>query len=240
MSLRIWESDPENAPKPRTKFADDLVGRFRSGYQINKRPASLTEWRVTTGDPDVAEAVQKLLGGDAPQEWEATGEDNLEVFTEAKKVKVIIDGPKALRQEMVLRAMNGGFIRRCDGVEQHGEGAEGEPCVCPATFADRKAAAKKGTGCQPNVTLFFKLAADPDLGRFKFSSGSWSLVRDLARDQVDERLTEIDGPAYAWLKLEVVEYESDGKKRKFTKPAVEIIGPAPVEGSAEQGDEAPF
>ena len=47
---------------------NDVVGRFRSGHQINKRPAALSEWRVTTGDPEVAEKIHDILGGDAPQE----------------------------------------------------------------------------------------------------------------------------------------------------------------------------
>ncbi|GAA4981154.1 hypothetical protein [Actinopolymorpha pittospori] len=235
MSLRIWETDPESAPKPRQRFSDDLVGRFRSGYQVNKRPMSLEKWRVTTGDPDVADAVHSMFGGDAPQEWEATGEDGLEVFTEAKRVKVIIDSPKALRSEMVLWG-RAGAIRRCDGVEQHGEDAEGRACECPATYADRKAAATKGTGCQPNVTLFFTLADDPALGKFKFTSGSWSLVRDLG--PVEDALAAIDGPAIAWLGLEVVEFETrEGAKRKFTKPVIEVIGRV---SSANNGEAPPF
>lgn len=234
MALRIWETDPESAPKPRQRFADDLVGRFRSGYQINKRPASLTEWRVTTGDPEVADEIQRLLGGDAPQEWDATGEDNIEVFTKAPKVKVIIDSPKALRQEMVLWG-RAGAIRRCDGMEQHGEGAEGKGCECPASYQERKDAAKRGTGCAPNITLFFKLADAPELGKFKFTSGSWSLVRDLG--PVEDDLKDIDGPAYAWLGIETVSWEKDGKTRSFNKPVINVIGAVP---SVNEDDEPPY
>ena len=107
VGLRIFETDPDAAPKPRQSFKDDLVGRFRSGYQINRRPATLEEWRVTTGDPDVAERIHELFGGEKPQEWDATGEDNIEVFTKAKRVKVIVDSPSALRQEMVLWGRSG-------------------------------------------------------------------------------------------------------------------------------------
>jgi hypothetical protein len=224
VGLRIFETDPDAAPKPRQSFKSDLVGRFRSGYQINRRPATLEEWRVTTGDPDVADRVHELFGGEKPQEWDATGEDNIEVFTKAKRVKVIIDSPSALRQEMVLWGRSGA-IRRCDGVEQTGDDA-GKPCECPASYTERKDAAKKGTGCQPNITLFFTLADDPDLGKFKFTSGSWSLVRDIG--QAEDELKDLSGPAYAWLGLEVVEYESEGKKRKFTKPVIEVIGSAEV------------
>lgn len=239
MGLRIWETDPEAAPKPRKRFADDLVGRFRSGYTINRRPASLSEWRVTTGDPEVAEAVRRLLGGEPPQQWDAPGEDTLEVFTEAPEVKVIIDGPSALRQQMALRGL-AGVIRTCDGVEQTGENA-GKPCECPASYQERKDAASKGTGCKPEITLFFKLYDEPDLGRFKFTSGSWTLVRDL--DDAEAKLTEIDGPAIATLRLEEVEYERDGKRRKFIRPVIDVHGPYEDQDADEKDvyeDEPPF
>lgn len=228
MSLRIFDTDPEAEPKPRKNFADDLVGRFRSGYQINNRPASLEKWRVTTGDPDVAARITELLGGDPAQSWDTEGEDNLEVFTEAEMVRVILDSPSAIRSEMVLWGRSSA-IRRCDGVEQQGvdadDPARGQPCACPAAFADRKDAAKKGTGCQPSITVYFRLLDDPDLGRFKFTSGSWSLVRDLHATDVERQLTELGGPAIASLRLEVVEYGEGRDKRRFIKPVIDILGP---------------
>lgn len=221
--LRIFETDPESAPKPpRSKFADDLVGRFRSGYQINGRPATLEAWRVTTGDPDVAETVVEILGGEDAQEWAAKGEDVLEVFTTAESVDVILDGPNAIRAEMVLWGANGP-IRKCNGVEQLGDDA-GEDCVCPGAFADRKSYADKGKGCKPSITVYFRLAAAPDLGVFKFTSGSWSLAKDIG--PAEEKLEAIDGKARARLTLEVVEYESAGQKKRFVKPVVEILGAA--------------
>ncbi|SCL32933.1 hypothetical protein GA0070616_4593 [Micromonospora nigra] len=240
MGLRIWETDPEAEPKPRQSFARDLVGRFRSGHQIGGRPASLEQWRVTTGDPAVAEEVRRLLGGDKPQAWETTGEDKLEVFTAADKVKVVLDGPRAIRQEMVLWGRSGA-IRRCDGVDQTGtdadDPAKGQPCECPASFQDRKDAARAGRGCQPSTTIYFTLADAPDLGRFKFNSASWSLVRDLVT--AEKALAKIDGPAFAWLSLEVVKYDDKktGKTKQFTKPVVEVIGAAPA---AVGDDEIPF
>ncbi|SCF42454.1 hypothetical protein GA0070618_6662 [Micromonospora echinospora] len=245
MGLRIWETDPESEPKPRQSFAKDLVGRFRSGYQVNDRPMSLEKWRVTTGDPAVAAAIVDLFGSERdskPQAWETKGEDNLEVFTSAPRVKIILDGPKAIRQEMVLWGRNTA-IRRCDGVEQIGvdadDKAKGSPCECPAGYQDRKDAAKSGRGCAPSITTYFALADAPDLGRFKFNSGSWSLVRDIVT--TEKALTEIDGPALAWLGLEVVEYEvkATGAKRSFTKPVIDVIdviGAAPV----AEDDEPPY
>ncbi|WP_329105551.1 hypothetical protein OG792_32925 [Micromonospora sp. NBC_01699] len=221
MGLRIWETDPEAEPKPRQKFTSDIVGRFRSGYQVNGRPAALEQWRVTSGDPDVADTIRAMFGGDAAQTWDTQGEDSLEVFTEAPRVKVVLDGPSAIRQEMILWGRNT-MIRRCDGVEQTMDEDKGKPCECPASYQDRKDAAKSGRGCAPSITIYFTLADDPDLGRFRFNSGSWSLVRDIVT--AEAQLAAIDGPAEAWLGLEVVEYEAGGKKRRFTKPVVDVIG----------------
>lgn len=233
MGLRIFETDPESAPKQR--FTSDLVGRFRSGYQVNNRPASLEMWRVTTGDPEVADAIRALYGGDKAQTWDTQGEDNLETFTTAEKVKILLDGPTAIRQEMVLWGRSGA-IRRCDGVEQTMDEDKGKACECPAGYQDRKEAAKSGRGCQPSITVFFTLADAPDLGKFKFNSGSWSLVRDIITTEA--ALTKIGGPAVAWLGLEVVNFESKGQKRQFTKPVIDVIGAAPK--SIREDDEPPF
>jgi hypothetical protein len=221
VGLRIFETDPEAAPKPRRSFAEDMVGRFRSGYQINGRPSSLEKWRVTTGDPEVAETLRELLGGEAAQEWETKGEDNLEVFTDAASIDVLVDA-NAIRSEMVLWGRSGA-IRKCDGVSQGGDNA-GKPCECPSAFSERKAAADRGTGCQPNLTVYFRLAADPDLGKFRFTSGSWTFAKEIGFAEDD--LAKIDGTAKGTLSLEVVEYESQGKKRRFVKPVLKIIGEA--------------
>lgn len=89
---------------------DDLVGRFRSGYVANKRPVALQEWRVTTGDPEVAEKIAALLDAKSdPAEWEASGEDNIEVYGSTGSVEIILEGDRPLRQSMVL------FGRRQEG-----------------------------------------------------------------------------------------------------------------------------
>lgn len=225
MALRLWDNDPESAPRPKQNYADDVVGRFRSGYQINGRPVALQKWRVTTGDPDVVAELADLLGGDEPSEWEARGEDKLQVFTEATAVEIIIASPKSVISEMVLWGRNNKAIRRCDGLSQSGEGNEGAPCACPSAFADRKDAAKAGTGCEPQITMWFKLAAAPELGVFKFVTGSWSMVKDIGPEEA--KLAEINGPAKATLTLELVEYTTKaGKDVSFTKPVLKVIGPA--------------
>jgi hypothetical protein len=94
VKIRIFETDPNAAPKKRVTFPDDVVGRVRSGKMVNGRPASLSTWRFTTGDPDVANAVANAFGGEVA-EWETSKEDNLEVITETDTLPVIISSPEA-------------------------------------------------------------------------------------------------------------------------------------------------
>ena len=60
------------------------VGRFRSGHSHSGEPTALYDWRVTTGVPEVADNIFEVYGGEAPQSWETTQEDNLEVFTASR------------------------------------------------------------------------------------------------------------------------------------------------------------
>jgi hypothetical protein len=228
VALNIFGNDPENQPKPRQKFSDDIVGRFRSGYQLNKRPAALTEWRITTGDPDVANTIHDILGGDAPQEWEAAGEDNLEVFTATQEVEIILEGPKALRQKMILWGRNGKPIMSGDG--QTLDDGTPDPDA-HLTFQERKQKARDGLGAEPQIEIFFRLAADTELGIFKFQTGSWSLASDLAYNGTEAELEKIDGPTVALLKLEQVEFTAKngpraGQKVSYTKPVITIKGAA--------------
>lgn len=168
--------------KPRQRFADDIAGRFRS--------ASLEEWRVTTGDPEVADRIYELLGGQAPQEWETSKEDNLEVFTAATTIEVIIEKASDLRQRMILWGWRGAV---------------------------------------PSIELTFRLASDPELGKFQFSTGSWGLTRDLAAEDVEGRLAAIDGPARATLTLSPESFvpkngPMKGKTVSFTKSELVIKG----------------
>src|SRR5690606_40800256 len=67
--LKIFDTETAKATRKQQDFSGDVVGRFRSGYQVDNRPQSLGAWRVTTGDPEVAARVHELFGGDSPQEW---------------------------------------------------------------------------------------------------------------------------------------------------------------------------
>jgi hypothetical protein len=85
-----------------------------------------------------------------------------------------------------------------------------------------------GYGCAPSILVYFRSAAEPDLGRFSFSSGSWSRAAEI--EDAEKALAKIDGPALATLTLEIVEYETKaGRQVRYTKPVLTVKGAAPVE-----------
>lgn len=236
MALKIFGNDPENMPKPRQRFADDLAGRFRAGHQINDIPASLEEWRVTTGDPDVAKRIHELMGGDEPQEWAAKGEDNLEVFTTSASVDIIIPGSKNLRQRMVLWNRNGKPVYVSDGehiLDDQGHPTDEADPDAELTFQERKAKARDGFGAEPDIDLTFRLADDPELGIFQFKTGSWGLAYDLVADDVEGAIAAIDGPVLATLSLVPESFTPKKGPRKgqlvsFVKSSIKIKGAAPA------------
>ncbi|WP_181009009.1 hypothetical protein [Streptomyces sp. SM12] len=225
MSLRLFETDPDAAPKPRT-FAADTVGRFRSGRMVGRRPESLDEWRVTTGDPAVADAVSQLLGGRA-EEWETQGEDGLEILTNAKSVGIVIDGSNSIKADMRQYA-NSQLFHHCDGVEYLSpEEKRGNPCGCPRLFAERKELAKAG-GPKPNIDIRFKLAEDVNLGYFRFVTGSWDMVKALG--DLTDNLSDAQGPVRAELRIEPVSFTAKSGPRAgqvitYNRPVIEVAGP---------------
>ncbi|MFB7251723.1 hypothetical protein [Microbacterium sp. NPDC056234] len=185
--------------------ANTIVGRFRAGHQIDDRPASIEEWRITTGDPDVAAKVYELYGGQAPQEWAAKGEDNIEVFTASAEVAVIIECAKALRQRMVLWGRSGKPIYVSNGDAEEVAALDG--------FGELPEY-RSGVGAEPDIELYFRLAEDPELGVFKFKTGSWGFASDLAYNGVAEALEAAEGPTKAILKLEPVSFVAKNGPRK--------------------------
>lgn len=223
MALRLF--NPDGSDKPKGRFSDDLVGRFRSGHVVNRRPVALSEWRVTTDDPEVAEAIAQLLDGSEPQQWDSSGTDSLETFTSKDEIEILLDGPDAVRTGMALWSRTGKIIHACDGmVYTEGEEA-GKPCGCPSSLKDKKDADKAGTGPEPNISIKFRLADDPDLGYFNFRTGSWSMAVEI--DKAEQALAKLDGVAKAWLSLELVEYTTKaGRNVSYRKPVLTVIGPA--------------
>ncbi|MGW6949016.1 recombination directionality factor [Streptomyces xanthophaeus] len=181
---RIWDTDPDAAPKERSSFSDDTVGRFRSGRLVlvngKETPESLNEWRVTTGDPVVAGRIAELMGG-TPESWETDKEDNLQVLTASPSVFIVIepDGVDASFKQFVPGA---GLTHHCDGYEfLSPDEDKGKPCKCPSLMAERKFEAQKQRGPKPSIDITFRMLDAPELGIWRFNSGSWSLVNELPK-----------------------------------------------------------
>ncbi|MFE6493387.1 hypothetical protein [Streptomyces sp. NPDC057748] len=233
----IWETDPDAKPRDR-QFSTDYVGRFRSGRLVGKAPEALNDWRITTGDPVVADKIAQLFGG-APEEWETDKEDNLEVLTDSASVEIIIESSDAVDASMKLFGMSG-LVHHCDGVKfLSPDEDKGEPCGCPAAFQDRKDKARTGRGPKPSVDVTFKLADAPELGLFRFNSGSWELVKVLhnviadidkagGREYADDDTVTVKGGAVrATLSIENVSYTTKaGRDVSYNKPVVKVTGAA--------------
>ena len=200
--------------------ASDIVGRVRSGAQINGRPVALQEWRFTTGDPDVAQAVADKYGG-SPQDWPTTTEESLEVMSTVGSLPVILT---AIQSEFVLWGRNS-VIRSCDGSVQKDDACTG--CVCPSDVKEHKEAARAGTAGQPSVRATFRLADMPDLGLWRFNSASWQLAGEV--NAAEEALAAAGGQSEGVLRLELVEYTTKaGRNVSYTKPIIEVGAAVPA------------
>ena len=213
----------------------DIVGRVRSGAQVQGRPVALQEWRFTTGDPDVAQAVAtpefkaavaaavaERYGG-TPAKWETTTEETLEVMTTAGSLAVVLT---QIQSEFVLWGRNASApIRSCNGAEQKDDACSA--CVCPSDVRDHKEAARAGTACQPSVRATFRLVDLPDLGLWRFNSASWQLAG--AVNAAEEALAAAGGEAGGVIRLELIEYTTkNGRNVSYTKPSIEVGAAVPA------------
>ncbi|MFD4833740.1 hypothetical protein ACFWPV_28425 [Streptomyces uncialis] len=219
MALRIFETDPDAMPK--NTFSDDTVGRFHGGKSVDGIPVPLPEWRVTTGDGDVADAIAQLMGG-TPEETDSTSENFIEIMTERDKVQVVLSGPDAIASD--LKLWNGSaLIHHCDGVEFLSPDADrGKACGCPALMEDRKAAAKAKRGPSPSISILFRIAEDYDLGLFRLQTGSWKLAEVL--HEIENALNKVGSEALCVLELELVEYTTKkGRDVSYRKPVIRVL-----------------
>ncbi|MER7688346.1 hypothetical protein [Streptomyces sp. NPDC097610] len=231
----IWAGDEENKPKKRETYADDSVGKFAFGTQEfdekSKKmvPVALSEWKVATGEKTVADAVAQLLGGTPVENEESPSENFIDVFTDATKVPVII-AADGIHWDMKLW-WNKKLKHHCDGFDflsHNDEEMIGQPCGCPTLFDERKNAAKEGDAPNPSMTVTFQLAADPELGTFKFSTGSWTLFKVIHEAEDDLERIGQGGSVLANLELELVEYTPKkgpmrNKLVSYTKPVIKVV-----------------
>ncbi|AFU62220.1 recombination directionality factor [Streptomyces phage TG1] len=229
--FNLWATDPENKPKPRQTFSDDAVGRLHGGYMDTTgrkpKPVALSEWRFSTGDKVVADALAQLFGGTPAENDDTDSEHFIDVFTEAKRVPVIVE-PDGIEADM-KQWVNGKLIHHCDGVKfLSPDDKRGDLCGCPSLFAERKAAAKDYQGPNPSIKVTFRLADDPELGKFTYSTGSWTLAAVLHEALND--LDRIGETAYGYVELEYVEFIPSrgpmrGKTVSYTKPVLKFVKP---------------
>ncbi|MEV8056559.1 hypothetical protein AB0P37_08530 [Streptomyces antimycoticus] len=221
-TLKLLEENPDARPKPRKP---SFAGRFRAGMQLNNRPVALSNWRVTTGDPEVADAIASLYGGKS-ESWETTKEDALQVLTEKDSVQVVINNADAVTFRMALYGMQGP-IHLCDGYTfVDPEDAQfGKPCGCPADLRAKKDGAKAGKLPKPDIAVKFHLADAPDRGMFRLMTGSWDFLKTLETVWAD--LDAVGGPALCTLKLDLVDFWSDnlGKQITYRRPQLIVHGP---------------
>lgn len=222
MALRIFETDPDAKPKARASFDDGSIGKIHSGKMNGKKPVSLDHWEFSTGDLTVAQALAELFNAPVV-DTQSEAENYLRVEdTGTDSIEVILSGPGAIQSDMKMW-VNSKLAHHCDGVEYLSPDEDaGTPCGCPALFADRKAAHKAGRGPAPSIKILFRLAQDPELGVFSFSTGSWTLAEVLY--QYEDALSAVGGEAVADLALELVEYTTkQGRDVSYRKPVLTRI-----------------
>ena len=211
----------------------DTAGRFRSGYQMNDKPHALGEWRVTSGDPEVTDAIQEILGGDEAQEWETKGEDNLEVFTTSDSVEILLDDEDAIDARMVVWPQRGKDKMFVCGGEPFEVDENRRPFECEeGDYTTRAEHDEQGHVCEPQIKIRFRIADAPDLGYFEFRTGSWSMTSDIGGEigALEDALEDGDGPVAATLHLEPVEFTNNkGKLIQFTKPVLTVGARVEVE-----------
>ena len=196
--------------------ADDIVGYLKSGLQVDGRPVALSSWRITSGDPEVLGLVAKSFGGEV-EKWETTTEHDHQVLTEANTLNVELI---SVQSNFALWGRANKPIRTCDGVSQQDEAKS--PCACPSDTKEHKDAAKAGTACSPSIRALVRLSDHPDLGMFRYVSGSWQLAQSIG--PIEEAVSEASGPLKATIHLEKVEWETkQGQSRAFTKPVITLI-----------------
>lgn len=227
--LKITKHDETES----TEETTDVVGRFRAGYMVDDEPVSLSAFRVTTGDETLAKKIAspKGLGLNpdvdeaGPQEWDAAGEDFIEVFTKAAEVDVILDSAEAYQSSLIRRDKDDEFMYATDGevitavgedYEDQFEVGDPDPQI-EEGLTTRKQKARKNKGSRPDIRIRFRLVEHPEWGVFEYRTSGWSLVTHSS----EEKLAGLgEGPIRATLKL----IRSKNRRRAYTFPELAVHG----------------
>lgn len=205
----IWAPRADSA-----RAENDVVGTFRSGEVRRRQPVALTEWRVTTDSPDVAETIEQLLGGATSEN--DSDKESLQVHTTTSSVDVEIE---SIDSGFVVFS-NGAFVRSCNGSVQLGGDEAGQPCPCDGLDVEqRKAFAAKG-GCKPDIKVVFRLTEAPNLGRFQFRSGAWTLLESV--QAVETKVDEAREDGKTVPGRIAIEQVTSKAGKQFTLPRVQV------------------
>lgn len=225
MALRIFDTDPDAKPQKRElkpEFERPAF-QFRSGMQRDRKPVSLSAWRVLTDDPAIAAGIAELYGG-TPDEYDPTKDMNLHVLTEARAVEIVIDGSKAIEDKLILWGP-AGPIHECDGATFLSPAEDkGQPCGCPSLMSERKDLARRKRGPAPSINVTFRLAGRGyELGVGKMIATAWTLAEVI--HEVKDALDAVDGEALCTLELVEVKFvNKDGQGVEYRKPVITVLG----------------
>jgi hypothetical protein len=229
MANKSRTDDRTDAGSPLTNCdGAQAIGRFGFGLLRNGRPGTLSTWRISVRTPEIVARVAMLFGG-MPSATIDADKYAWQVITEAVTVDVVLSGPRALR----VRWRRDGCGRRCDGPEQ----SKRAECSCASLglLADRKAAARQGDGCVPNIEMFFRLRHDPALGLFAFVSGNWSFAEQAIMAKA--ALGRLAGPTRVQLGLKQTCYTlHGGREVNYTRPTLALPGAVLPVRSRPRGD----
>ena len=203
-------------PKAKENPTSDLVGTIRTGKQDKAgNPYSLDSFRFTADHPDITDKLAELYGGKTG-EWNTTNPDKYELISETSSLLVEV---RHFDSEMVLWGANKPIFV-CDGVTQKDEA--GTPCRCPSDYWEHRELAKEGKACKPNIRGKLILVDAPEVGMFKYTSGSWLLASDVK--EIEDYLD--NAPHGSQMLFEIEQYETkQGQPRqrpKFT-PVLAVV-----------------
>jgi hypothetical protein len=216
--------------------SDDVVGRFRSGFQSpSGRPVGLSEFRLTSGSREVAETIRNQFGGDEVTTWETKTGETFQVFTTTGAVDVIIE-PNSVKATLNLWSNKGSKIVETDGAYLY-DLETGKLTDTPWSGANRplseiKEDARNGIGPSPSLQVYFRLKDLPEIGKIKYFSSSWTAIQSF--NAAEDALKVAGQPLLATLRLDPVEFERQGETISFVRPQIDIIG------DAADAEDAPF
>jgi hypothetical protein len=201
---------------PNGRFA----GRLRYDAVVNGRMHVLSTWLLTTSNGQVAARIATLLGRQ-PHIDRAGSEQVYRVFSGHAEIDVLLDGPHVIRL-LMLRRNGSDVLRNCNGrVQRTLSGMQ--PCQCPPTLKGRWEIAKAGAGCEPQVQVAVRLAADPTLGHFLLSSATW-VFADHAIALKGALNRRIDMPVLARLLVDHTLHSTrSGTTFAFTRPTITVL-----------------